>query len=130
MRRINKYRGIHIHVLPQNERLNGAWVYGYLADEDCINSAELGGDFLVDKDTVGQCIGVKDKNKQEIYEKDIIQINGYHELFVVNWIIDTASFGLQSRNYLLYFEFGIGSRIEVIGNMHENPDLLKEAENE
>lgn len=33
MSRVNKYRGIHIHVSPQNEHLNGRWVYGYLADE-------------------------------------------------------------------------------------------------
>lgn len=61
MNRVNKCRDIHIHVLPQNEHLNGAWVYGYLADENYINSPELEGEFLVDKDTVGYYIGVTDK---------------------------------------------------------------------
>ncbi len=67
MRRVNKYRGMHVHVLPQNEHLNGRWIYGYLSDENYINSPELDGEFLVDKDTVGQYIGVDDKNGKEIY---------------------------------------------------------------
>lgn len=62
MSRVNKYRGIHIHVLPQNKHFSRTWVYGYLADENYINSTELEGELLVDKDTVGQYIGVPDKN--------------------------------------------------------------------
>lgn len=130
MSRVNKYRGIRIHVHPQNEHLNGTWVYGYLSDENYINSIDLEGEFLVDKDTVGQYIGVDDKNGNEIYEKDIVRVDGKQELFVVVWVPDTARFGLQSKEELLYFEFGIGSRVEVIGNVYENADLLKEAGSE
>lgn len=125
---VNKYRGIHIHVHPQNEHLNGTWIYGYLADENYINSPELEGEFLVDKDTVGQYIGVDDKNGKEIYEKDIVKVDGKRELFTVVWVCDTVRFGLQVKEELLYFEFGIGSRIEVVGNVYENADLLKEVE--
>lgn len=130
MSRVNKYRGVHIHVHPQNEHINGTWIYGYLSDENYINSIDLNGEFLVDKDTVGQYIGVDDKNGKEIYEKDIARVDGKQELFVVMWVPDTARFGLQSKSELLYFEFGIGSRVEVIGNVYENADLLKEAGNE
>ena len=45
MSRVNKYRGIHIHVHPQNKHLNRRWVYGYLADENhiCTNPLFQGG---------------------------------------------------------------------------------------
>jgi len=75
---------------------------------------------------VMQHIGIEDKNKKEIYERDIVKIDGQQELFAVVWVCDTARFGLQSKTQLLYFEFGLGSKIEVIGNIYENSDLLKE----
>lgn len=52
MNREIKFRGKHIHVLSQNEHLDGTWVYGYLCDKNHINSPELEGEFLVDKETV------------------------------------------------------------------------------
>lgn len=130
MSRVNKYRGIHIHAYPQNEHLNGRWVYGYLADENYINSPELEGEFLVNKDTVGQYIGIPDKNGKKIYEKDILKIDGQRKLFTVVWVCDTLRFGLQSKEQLLYFEFDTGIKVEVIGNVYENADLLKEVGNE
>lgn len=75
---------------------------------------------------VMQHIGIEDKNKKEIYERDIVKIDGQQELFTVVWVCDTARFGLQSKTQLLYFEFGLGSKIEIIGNIYENADLLKE----
>lgn len=72
-----------------------------------------------------QYIGIEDKNKNEIYENDIVKIDGKRELFIVVWVCDTARFGLQSKEELLYFELGIGSRIEVIGNKYENPELAQ-----
>lgn len=56
------FRGKHIHILQQNKQLDSIWVYGYLADENYINSKDLEGDMLVDNVTVGQCTGLKDKN--------------------------------------------------------------------
>jgi hypothetical protein len=45
------------------------------------------------------------------------------------WIAVRPLFlALDDKEELLYFEFGIGSRIEVIGNVYENADLLKEVE--
>jgi len=72
-----------------------------------------------------QYIGIEDKNKKEIYESDVVKIDGKRELFTVVWVCDTARFGLQSKGELLYFELGIGSRIEVVGNKYENPELLQ-----
>lgn len=125
MSRVNKYRGMHIHVLPQNEHLNGVWVYGYLADEDCINSIELGGDFLVDKDTVGQCIGVPDKNGKEIYEGDIVRTNSGRFCKAV-WFSSPQYQGwdlepIEAKNPPPK-ERELWKDLEVIGNVYENVD--------
>lgn len=125
MSRVNKYRGIHIHVHPQNEHLNGTWIYGYLSDENYINSIDLNGEFLVDKDTVGQYIGVDDKNGKEIYEKDIVLIDGEDEYFVVEWNSDTSRFVMNSETLTVDFDNYWGYQVEVIGNVYENADLLE-----
>lgn len=127
MSRENKYRGIHIHVFPKNEHLDRRWIYGYLADEDHINSPELEGEFLVDKDTVGQYTGRKDKKSKEIYEYDIVKSDD-GKIGQVQWLEEHAAFMIwcvtDNKVYFLYDnDF---SKLEVIGNVYENSDLLKE----
>lgn len=131
MSRINKYRGMHIHVFPQNEHLNGRWIYGYLADENYINSPELEGEFLIDKDTVGQYIGVDDKNGKEIYEDDIVLSDG-GKVGRVQWFEEHLAFMIWCvTDNKVYFAYDNDfSKIEVIGNVYKNEDLLKEAGNE
>lgn len=70
MKREIKFRGKRID--------NKKWVYGFLADEDYINdidSIDLSS-IEVDIDTVCEFTGLLDKNGKEIYEGDIISVNG------------------------------------------------------
>lgn len=129
MSRVNKYRGVHIHVHPQNEHLNGTWIYGYLLDENYINSIDLEGGFLVDKDTVGQYIGVDDKNRKEIYEDDIV-LSDDGKVGQVHWFEEHLAFMIwRVTDNKVYFAYDNDfSKIEVIGNVCENADLLKEVE--
>lgn len=76
-----------------------------------------------------QALGLPDKNKKEIYDKDIIK-TGYLEdkgylVGVVEWQKRSARWGIRVGYRLI--EFGKRGRwYEIIGNICESPRLLKE----
>jgi uncharacterized phage protein (TIGR01671 family) len=118
---------------------NGEWVKGDLirsriAVEAWINTHNLvtrKGEFIqpvpVDPSTVGQYTGLPDKNGVEVYEGDILQ-DPDDRIFTVAWNRGAASFELRSRaSYCLFVQRYI-DLLQVIGNIYDNPELLKEGE--
>lgn len=74
-----------------------------------------------------QCVGLKDINWKRIYEGDILKCGEY--LYSVKWSDSVASFVLLNKKnaFLHYFGEAIdANECEVVGNIHENPELLKE----
>jgi uncharacterized phage protein (TIGR01671 family) len=79
------------------------------------------GNAYVDPETVGQFTGLTDKNGKKIFEGDIVRIEDFANA-VVKWREDIACWTLQG--YIIGNTWD-SSMLEVIGNIHDNPELLE-----
>ena len=108
----------------------GKWVYGYftLNDDDkacIIPEADPSGFWReVDPATVGQYTGLKDKSGKEIYEGDIVRDIDTSKVFEIMY--QGHMFLRYERKPMYMFYTLDGDCLEVIGNIHDNPDLLEE----
>ena len=112
------------------------WVYGGIfVPEDNLNFAIIIAqqENTVEKhsvygDTVGQYTGLTDKNGVRIFEGDIIQSLETKETAVVQWFPEHSAFMVwcKSSNEVGFLYECTKSNIEVIGNIYDNPELLKQ----
>lgn len=118
----------------------GEWIYGsFVEDADlnacCIRDKSLVYE-LVDRETVGQYIGLKDKNGNKIFEGDIVSYEDcpasdyYRETIIINRgvieFLDGAFYVTERETVDMDDLIYNGTmNCEVIGNIHDNPELLE-----
>ncbi len=78
------------------------------------------GCFEVIPETVGQSTDLNDKNGKEIYEGDIVKEDYYIAWYYNRWVY--AGLG-DIEN--IQVEGNLDNECEVIGNIHQNPELLE-----
>ena len=130
------------------DRNSGKWVYGIpftfkennFTDFEAIHVCDSTGYWRIVQiipDTLCQYTGLKDKNGKEIFEGDVVRTHfsfGHEvtqEPFIIKWNKERAMFeGSKPKplenDYLVTFSFFPEQRFlyEIIGNIHDNPELL------
>lgn len=134
--RANKYRGKQVD--------NNEWVYGYyVATKDshyiCYDNQYNDDLFLSPKnilievipETVGQFTERYDNFDigKEIYEDDVCSFayNSFNRLEQVVYLGGSFCLGwcMPLRHVFLDYNKEVGKSIKIIGNIHDNPELLK-----
>lgn len=106
------------------------WVYGGIfqgPNRSVIYGYEPIEKHVVYSETVGQFTGLTDKNGKKIFEGDIAIYDD--DLVVIEWHDEDAMFFTISQdgtNWTTNFSMISGKELEVIGNIHDNPELLND----
>lgn len=130
---------------------NGEWVGGYLNQHrgdqisDCCGNAVNGCDYYINDftakidtglygviykivpETAGQYTGLEDKNGVSVFEGDIVKYGDTIHQVVFEQRSGTAYFGLvySPIETLPFGHYQDLKQIEVIGNIYDNPELLR-----
>lgn len=104
----------------------GDLIHDYYKEEDICVGSTVWGIRPVDPATVGQRIGLEDRNQTAIFEGDVVHHEGEKILGVVKYSEDSAAFVIEATDGQTYDFVDLDAgELEVVGNIHDNPELLK-----
>jgi len=122
-------------ILFRGKRMdNGEWTYGLITTlfrdkeyhiVDLSNESVV---YPIEPATIGEYTGLTDKNGQKIFEGDILEHSSgtIHEV-VFEQRNGKAYFGWVINELETWdFDSGFLKQLKVIGNIHDNPELLGE----
>ena len=134
-------------ILFRGKSVNDYWIYGNFNfypdinrtfirknNKELLPSFQTSLEEEVSKNTIGQYTGLTDKNGKKIFEGDIIKhfnsnIPEQFEVYQVEFDTNRCMYvGRLHKNWAAELRKGLEQHYEVIGNIHDNPELLKERE--
>ena len=129
-------------ILFRGRNENSTWIYGsLLVDKDTFDKnafiyyiCDIDGYSMeiVNTKTIGQFTGLTDKNGTKIFEGDIVMHIQKHEISgkvksiaVIKWDEAYSCYSVEYTNDRITAFLGTEHhRLEVIGNIHDTPELL------
>lgn len=114
---------------------NGGWYFGGGIGKDCDGDYYIQDNsfrWTIIPDTVCQYTGLTDRNGTKIFESDIVTSDDFcpdNEGYgVINWRDDELMFAVETDE--AYYDFiNINwAKLEVIGNMFDNSELIRGVE--
>lgn len=126
-------------VLFRGKRVdNGEWIEGFYAKSGDRTYIIIDNDFAVGyvkmkevvPETVGQYTGATDKNDMKIFEGDIIKYIRLYDIGCYPHSEAEKSVVKYNNSYTGFYPICVSGtkNYEVIGNIYDNPELLKCAE--
>ena len=127
---------------------DGGWVYGdleYERNKGLLSKVRIhtykedgryDRQYLVESDTVGEFTGMKDKHGKEVFEGDIVEVHdftsayagkyrGVVKIYRGSWCVEYFQTTFDTTFHpSLFFDDFADRKTEVIGNIHDNKDLL------
>ena len=126
-------------ILFRGKRMdNGEWIFGDLIHEPWAyfiqvdtgsGNERIRKRYAITEETVGQYTGLKDKNGKRIFEGDIISFfnwGGNVLKRAVVWVPQLGRFSVFIDGALSVGVNPILGSHKVIGNIHDNPELMKD----
>lgn len=111
---------------------NGEWVEGDVLqaryhsehiEYQIMPTTPVSSAYPVIPETVGQFTGLTDKNRKKIFEGDIIEYD--EEIGKIKYSDYDAAFDIIFDTWNTNFSVTDERRIEIIGNIHDNPELME-----
>lgn len=127
---------------------NGEWVTGDLMqlNDPMASICTADSYYFIDRDTIGQYTGLKDSQGNEIYEGDIVKFlykptypfgdSEFDEVVICKVSVCVTGKFILEKNQSDEFEESLYNAVNyddgltVVGNIHDNPELIKEDCNE
>lgn len=108
---------------------NGSYILNIQSESYIVGETTLL--FAIDPATVGQYTGLKDKNGKEIYEGDILSCGDGNVPTLITWHDESHAYyayNLKRKEHHRLDKFFLRYIGEVIGNIHDNPELPEVSE--